>query len=408
MAVEVVNLGCRLNAVEGEAMRALAAAAGLSRARIVNGCAVTAEAVRGTRQAVRRARRADPAARLILTGCTAESDRAAFAAMPEVDAVLPNAEKLRPEAWAALAEGGAPESRPAGEREAAIYAAERTRAHLKVQTGCDHSCTFCIIPHGRGSSRSVPLGDLEAAAAALEAGGCPEIVLTGVDLTSYGADLPGRPTLGGLVKALLRAAPALPRLRLSSIDAAEADADLLDALASEPRLMPHLHLSLQAGDDLVLKRMKRRHSRAQAIAFCAELHRLRPGLALGADLIAGFPTETEEQFRRTLDLVEACGLARVHVFPFSPRPGTPAARMPQVPLAVVAERAARLRDAALAAFRSHLAGELGRTRRVLVERGGLGRTEAFTPVRAPHGEPGTILSMRVTGHDGQALIAEAA
>jgi threonylcarbamoyladenosine tRNA methylthiotransferase MtaB len=407
MAAKVVTLGCRLNAVEAEAMRTLAAAAGLDRTTIVNGCAVTAEAVRRTRQAVRRARRADPRSRVVLTGCTAETDRAAFAAMPEVAAVLGNADKLRPSAWAALARGEVPG--PVGaEAERAIYAAERTRAHLKVQTGCDHACTFCIIPHGRGRARSVPLGELAEAAAGLAARGCPEIVLTGVDLTSYGADLPGRPTLGRLVKALLRAAPDLPRLRLSSIDAAEADADLLDALASEPRLMPHLHLSLQAGDDLVLKRMKRRHSRAQAVAFCATLRRLRPGIALGADLIAGFPTETEAAFRRTLALVEDCGLSRVHVFPFSPRPGTPAARMPQVPPGLVVERAARLRAAADAAFAGHLAGELGRTHSVLVERGGLGRTEAFTPVRVPGRTPGTILRLRVTGHDGEALIAEAA
>ncbi len=282
----------------------------------------------------------------------------------------------------------------------------RARAFVQVQTGCDHRCTFCIIPYGRGNSRSVPMGEVVEQVRRLADNGYREVVLTGVDITSYGGDLPGAPTLGTLVKQILKHVPELPRLRLSSIDSVEADRDLLDCLAGEPRLMPHLHLSLQAGDDLVLKRMKRRHLRADAIAFCAQARRLRPDVVFGGDIIAGFPTETEEMFARSLDLVDACGLTHLHVFPFSPRPGTPAARMPQVPRPVVKERAARLRQKGDAALRRHLDGEIGARRRVLAESEQAGRTEQFTPVRLTAlAEPGAIVELAIAGHDGRHLLA---
>ncbi|NDC60353.1 MAG: tRNA (N(6)-L-threonylcarbamoyladenosine(37)-C(2))-methylthiotransferase MtaB, partial [Alphaproteobacteria bacterium] len=341
----MVTLGCRLNAYESEAMRALTAEAGLTNAVVVNTCAVTNEAVRQARQAIRRARRERPNASIIVTGCAAQIDPASFAAMPEVDRVLGNSEKMTANAFA-RDEG--PRVRVAdimSVRETAPHLisgfAERTRAYVEVQNGCDHRCTFCIIPYGRGNSRSVPAGAVVEQIASLAASGVPEVVLTGVDLTSWGADLPGSPNLGNLVARILKFAPDLASLRLSSLDVIEMDPQLFDIVTSEPRVAPHLHLSLQHGDDLILKRMKRRHGRAQALDLCARLKAARPEIALGADLIAGFPTETEAQFQTMLDFVDEAGLAFLHVFPFSPRQGTPAARMPPVEPAVVKARAAR-------------------------------------------------------------------
>lgn len=416
---QVLNFGCRLNALEGDAMGAAAASAGLDRALIVNSCAVTGEAVRQARQAIRRAKRDDPALRVVVTGCAAQIAPEGFSAMGEVDLVLGNIGKTRPETWA-KARGTLAEVRcgPAhvevgdimAERTAlplhAAPSAARTRAFVQVQTGCDHRCTFCVIPYGRGNSRSVPLADVVDEACRLADMGHREVVLTGVDLTSYGRDLPGAPSLGQLVRTLLREVPQLPRLRLSSLDAVEVDAALKAALADEERLMPHLHLSLQSGDDLVLKRMKRRHSRADALAFVAEMRRLRPDMVFGADLMAGFPTESEAQFRATLSLAEEAGLAFVHAFAFSARPGTPAARMPQLDHAIVAERAKRLRQAGAALLHRHLSGEVGARRAVLVESGGRGHTEHFTPVRLARPlARGTLHALRVCGHDGARLIA---
>jgi threonylcarbamoyladenosine tRNA methylthiotransferase MtaB len=411
MSVDVVTFGCRLNAFESEVIRRAADGAGVSDAVVVNTCAVTAEAVRQVRQTIRRLRRERPAARIVVTGCAAQTDAKSFAAMPEVDRVLGNEEKLSVTSWAGLdANGKVAVGDIMAVKTAAPHRIDgiegRARAFLQVQNGCDHRCTFCIIPFGRGNSRSVPVGEVVAQAQRLVANGHGEIVLTGVDITSYGANLPGAPKLGALVKQVLRAVPDLKRLRLSSIDSVEADADLFDALGNEPRLMPHLHLSLQAGDDLILKRMKRRHLRADAIAFCQQARRLRPDVVFGGDIIVGFPTETEAMFARSLDLIEECGLTQLHVFPFSPRPGTPAARMPQVEREVVKARAARLRAKAEAAFRRHLDREVGARRRVLAESRALARTEQFTPVRlsAPV-EPGAILEVAVAGHDGRQLLA---
>lgn len=410
MSVEVVTFGCRLNAVESEVIRRQAAA--LPGTVVVNTCAVTAEAVRKGRQTIRALRRDRPQARIVATGCAVQTEPAAFAAMDEVDCVLGNDEKLDPAAWARVR--GAPEKAAVGDIMAVRHAAAhlvdgfsgRTRAFVHVQNGCDHRCTFCIIPFGRGNSRSVPLAAVVEDASRLVANGYREIVLTGVDITGYGADLAGAPRLGTLVKRILQAVPQLKRLRLSSIDSVEADRDLFDALESEERLMPHLHLSLQSGDDLILKRMKRRHSRADAVAFCERVRRLRPEVSFGADLIAGFPTETEASFRNSLDLVAACGLTQLHVFPFSPRPGTPAARMPQVPRAVVRERASRLRERGALALRQHLESEIGRTRSVLVEATGVGRTEQFTRVRLNRpATPGDILAVTIAAHDGRQLVS---
>jgi len=417
MSVDVVTFGCRLNAAESEVIRREAERAGLTETVVVNTCAVTAEAVRQARQAIRALRRERPQAKIVVSGCAAQTEPQTFVAMAEVDQVLGNAEKLSAAAWTrarhAFETGAAPKAIVndiMAVRQTAAHLidafAGRSRAFVQVQNGCDHRCTFCIIPYGRGNSRSVPMGAVVDDVRRLRVNGYREIVLTGVDITSYGADLPGAPRLGMLVKQILKHVPELERLRLSSIDSVEADRDLLDALAGDRRLMPHLHLSLQAGDDLILKRMKRRHCRQDAIAFCAMLRRLRPDVVLGADLIAGFPTETEEMFQNSLDLVEACGLTHLHVFPFSPRPGTPAARMPQLPRPIVKERARRLRERGALALRAHLDAEVGATRRVLTESHDTGRTEQFTPVRlAAPAEPGTILDLRIGAHDGRQLLA---
>jgi threonylcarbamoyladenosine tRNA methylthiotransferase MtaB len=405
VTIDVITFGCRLNAAESELIRREADAAGVTDAVVVNSCAVTGEAVRQARQSVRKLRRERPGVRIVVTGCAAQADPETFAEMPEVDRVLGNEEKLAAATWSSL------DTNPkvlVGNIMTAKTAAPhridgiegRARAFLQVQNGCDHRCTFCIIPFGRGNSRSVPVEGVIAQTRQLVANGYAEIVLTGVDITSYA------PSLGLLVKQILRDVPDLKRLRLSSIDSVEADADLLDALARETRLMPHLHLSLQAGDDMILKRMKRRHLRADAIAFCDQVRGLRPDVVFGGDIIAGFPTETEAMFVRSLDLVGECGLTQLHVFPFSPRPGTPAARMPQVARDVVKDRARRLREKGEAALRRHLDGEVGARRSVLTETRGLARTEQFTPVRlAAPIEPGVILDIAVAGHDGRQLIA---
>jgi threonylcarbamoyladenosine tRNA methylthiotransferase MtaB len=405
MAVDVVTFGCRLNAYESEVIRREAAKGGVTDAVVVNTCAVTGEAVKQARQTIRRLRRERPHAKLVVTGCAAQAETQSFAAMPEVDRVLGNEEKLSAASWAAL---DVADKVSVGDIMAVKSTAPHridsieghTRAFLQVQNGCDHRCTFCIIPFGRGNSRSVAIADVVMQARKLVERGYAEIVLTGVDITSYA------PGLGLLVKAVLRELPELKRLRLSSIDSVEADADLLDALASDPRLMPHLHLSLQAGDDMILKRMKRRHSRADAIAFCDTVRRLRPDVVFGGDIIAGFPTETEDMFARSLDLVDECGLTQLHVFPFSPRPGTPAARMPQVPGDVIKDRARRLREKGEQALRRRLDSEIGARRLVLAERGGIGRTPQFMPVRlsAPV-EPGVIVNAAIAGHDGRQLLA---
>jgi len=412
--VDVVTFGCRLNAYESEQVRARAAADGLSDAVIFNTCAVTGEAVRQARQAIRKARRERPGARLIVTGCAAQIDPDAFAAMPEVDQVLGNGLKAAPGAYAPAAE---PLRVKVDDifslRETAPHLvdglADRARAYVEIQNGCDHRCTFCIIPYGRGNSRSAGAGEVVAQVRRLADRGINEVVLTGVDLTSWGADLPGAPTLGQLVARILKLVPELPRLRLSSIDAAEIDPDLMRCLAEEERLAPYLHLSLQNGDDLILKRMKRRHLRADAVRLCAEVRAVRPDVAFGADLIAGFPTETDAMFENTLALVDDCDLAFLHVFPFSPRPGAPAARMPQVAREAVKARAARLREKGAEALARHLDRQVGRTVAALVERDGLARAPDFTEIAfaGPAG-PGAIQRLRITGHDGRRALAAAA
>ncbi|MBB5517705.1 tRNA (N(6)-L-threonylcarbamoyladenosine(37)-C(2))-methylthiotransferase MtaB [Amphiplicatus metriothermophilus] len=417
---EVISLGCRLNAYEGEAMRRLAGDAGLAGAVVVNSCAVTNEAVRQTRQAIRRARRADPSARIVVTGCAAQIDPDAFARMGEVDAVLGNREKLEPAAWRDLSRAFAAGERPVrvddimAARETAGHLVDgygdRARAFLEVQNGCDHRCTFCVIPYGRGNSRSVPLAAVVEEARRLAAAGRREIVLTGVDLTAYGADLPERPGLGDLVGAILDGVPSLHRLRLSSIDCAEVDATLFERIVADARLAPHLHLSLQAGDDMILKRMKRRHARSQAIEFCARVREKRPEVAFGADLIAGFPTETEEMFENTLRMVEEAGLCYLHVFPFSPRAGTPAARMPQLDRATVKARAERLREKGRVMLHRFLDGLVGRVETAVVESGGRARLGNFAPVKlaAPAGAPGDLARLRLLARAGEALLGAAA
>jgi threonylcarbamoyladenosine tRNA methylthiotransferase MtaB len=418
MAVEVVTFGCRLNAFESDVIRREAEAAGLHDTVVVNTCAVTNEAVAQARQTIRRLRRERPAARIVVTGCAAQTEAAMFAAMGEVDRVLGNDDKMRTEAWratrVALDDALAPPRDKIAVSDimavtemaphlAAGFHSGLPRVFVQVQNGCDHRCTFCIIPYGRGNSRSVAMGAVVDQVRALTETGHAEIVLTGVDLTSYGGDLPGAPKLGTLVKQILKHVPELKRLRISSIDSIEADRDLLDVVANNERLMPHLHLSLQAGDDLILKRMKRRHTRAAAIGFCDQIRRLRPDIALGADIIAGFPTETEAMFARSRDLVEDCGLTFLHVFPYSPRPGTPAARMPQVDGRVIRERARRLRGHGEAALGRRLAAEVGAVRDVLVESATQGRTEHFIPVEMVGGAQGTVRRMIIAGHDGARL-----
>jgi len=412
VSVDVVTFGCRLNIYESEVIRREAIAAGLDKAIVVNTCAVTAQAVRQAKQAIRRFKREKPNARVVVTGCAAQTEATAFAEMAEVDRVIGNEEKLDGQAWREVMGGGAKVTvsdimAVNTMRPHIVDSIEgRARAFVQVQSGCNHRCTFCVIPYGRGNSRSLPIEEVVAQARRLVANGYREIVLTGVDITSYGTNQPGTPRLGTLVTRLLKEVPELARLRLSSIDSIEADVDLLDALTNEPRLMPHLHLSLQAGDDLILKRMKRRHSRDDAIAFCERVRRLRPGIVFGADIIAGFPTESEDMFNRSLKLIDECGLTQLHVFPFSPRPGTPAARMPQLDRAIIKERARCLREKGEAALRRHLDREVGRTRRVLAETRALGRTEQFTPVRLVTPiEPGTILDLTISGHNGRQLLA---
>jgi threonylcarbamoyladenosine tRNA methylthiotransferase MtaB len=416
MSVEIVTFGCRLNAFESEVILREAESAGLDRTIIINSCAVTNEAVAQARQSIRRLKRQRPEARIVVTGCAAQTQAAMFADMSEVDRVVGNDDKMRGEAWRVTREtfGAAAQSQKIAVSDIMSVKAMAPhliegfqsglpRAFVQVQNGCDHRCTFCIIPFGRGNSRSLPMGAVVAQVRKLTERGHAEIVLTGVDLTSYGADLPGTPKLGQLTKQILRHVPDLKRLRISSIDSVEADSDLLDVIADDERLMPHLHLSLQSGDDLILKRMKRRHSRNDAIEFCAQVRRLRPDIALGADLIAGFPTETEEMFTRSLSLVDECDLTFLHVFPYSPRPGTPAARMPQVAGGAIRERAKRLREAGAAALRRRLAQEIGATRNVLIESATQGRTEHYLPVAISGETPGTVHVLAIAGHDDARL-----
>ena len=409
---EIITFGCRLNAFESEIMRGHADAAALENAVIFNTCAVTAEAERQARQAIRKARREQPHARIIVTGCAAQIDPARYAAMPEVDRVIGNAEKLEARSFlpaneTAIAVNDITSARATAPHLIAGFEG-RARAFVQVQNGCDHRCTFCIIPYGRGNNRSVALGDIVAQARALVAGGTSELVLTGVDLSSYGRDLPGAPSLGQAVRRLLAAVPELKRLRLSSLDPAAIDPDLKRLLAEEPRLMPHIHLSVQAGHDMILKRMKRRHDRADILRLAAELRALRPDIALGADLIAGFPTESDEMFAGSLRLVEEAGLTWLHVFPYSPRDGTPAARMPQLERRLIRERAARLREAGAAAVRRFLDGQVDTQQEILVEKADSGRSAHYATVRLAGASPGTVLSARAIGHDGQMLIAEVA
>ena len=411
--IEIITFGCRLNAYESEVMRQHASAAGLTSAVIVNTCAVTAEAVRQARQAIRKARRLNPDAKIVVTGCAAQIDPQAFARMAEVDHVIGNQEKTECRTYEGLADEGTEKvvvNDIMSVTETASHLIDgfgnRARAYVQIQNGCDHRCTFCIIPFGRGPSRSVPAGEVVAQVRRLVERGYAEIVLTGVDITAYGRDLPGEMTLGKLVQKVLKLVPELPRLRLSSINSVEADPALMAAIADEERLMPHLHLSLQAGDDLTLKRMKRRHSRADSIAFCEEVRRVRPDMVFGADLIAGFPTETEAMFKGSLALVDDCGLTFLHVFPYSAREGTPAALMPQVSGQIIARRAAELRDKGVAALKAHLASAKGRHIRVLMENAAQGRSADFTPVKLAAGEgAGALVDAVVSGDDGAALLA---
>jgi threonylcarbamoyladenosine tRNA methylthiotransferase MtaB len=415
MSVEVITFGCRLNLQESAAIESLASGA-TRRTVVINSCAVTAEAVKQARQTIRKLHREDPDRQIIITGCAAQIEPATFADMPEVTAIVGQAEKARGTTWQSLL--GSPEALASKtafhsdiqrtrtiETPPAAQMDRRVRAVVQVQNGCDHRCTFCIIPYGRGPSRSVAMGKAVEQIKQLVGTGHREIVLTGVDMTSYGHDLPGKPSLGRLMEMILRHVPDLDRLRLSSIDCIEADPVLVDLMGSERRLMPHLHLSLQAGDNMILKRMKRRHLREDSIAFCQSLREKRPEIVFGADLIAGFPTEDDAMFENTLALVEDCGLTHLHVFPFSPRPGTPAARMPLVPVAVIKGRAARLREAGAERLRQHLESKQGQTQCVLAERGNIGRTEDFTPVLLPEGTAsGTMFDAVIAGHDGRRLL----
>ena len=408
-----VTFGCRLNTYETEVMRNHAEKAGVSDAIVFNTCAVTAEATRQARQAIRRARAANPNAQIVVTGCAAQTDPQMFANMPEVSRVLGNEEKLKPESWVHGSNARVSvsdimvvsESRP----HLIDGLKERTRAFVQVQNGCDHRCTFCIIPFGRGNSRSIAAGDVVEQVRRLVASGYSEVVLTGVDLTSWGADLDGTPKLGALAARILRMAPELKRLRLSSIDSIEADPELMDVIAGEERIMPHIHLSLQSGDNMILKRMKRRHGREDSMAFCDELRARRPGIVFGADIIAGFPTETDGMFGNSLAIIDDCGLTYLHVFPFSARPGTPAARMPQLEKSIIKTRAAQLRAKGQQRLEQFLAAEVGTTRQVLVETEAMGRTEHFAQVKfTSRLAPGAIVRMRVTGHGTSHLEASLA
>ena len=417
MAVKVVTFGCRLNAYESEVVRAQAEEAGMGNAIVFNTCAVTAEAVRQARQSIRKARRENPDARIIVTGCAAQTEAASFAEMAEVDLVIGNHEKMLKETYEALpADFGTGETEKVivndimSVRETAGHMIDglegKARAFVQVQNGCDHRCTFCIIPYGRGNSRSVPMGVVVEQIKRLVGKGHAEVVLTGVDLTSYGGDLPGSPRLGRLVQAILKAVPDLKRLRLSSIDSIEVDEALMDAVRSSRRLLPHFHLSMQSGDNMILKRMKRRHSREPTLEWVEMVRALRPEAAFGADIIAGFPTETDEMFENTLDLVRACNLAFLHVFPYSSRPGTPAARMPQLPREIVRARAQTLRDMGDRQLESHLRSMVGQPTEVLMERQGFGRAETYTPVRlnGPY-RAGDVVRAQITGHEGGELVA---
>lgn len=406
------TLGCRLNAYETEAMREMADAAGLCGIVVVNTCAVTAEAVRKSQKEIRRLRRENPEAKVIVTGCAAQTEPERFARMTEVDLVIGNTEKMQPQTWARVAIG---DSEPVqvddimSVTETAGHLIDgfgRHRAYVQVQNGCDHRCTFCIIPFGRGNSRSVPAGVVVDQISRLVGRGFNEVVLTGVDLTSWGADLPGEPRLGDLVRRVLKLVPDLPRLRISSIDSIEVDDALMEAIATEPRLMPHLHLSLQSGDNMVLKRMKRRHLREDAQRFCEDVRRFRPDITFGADIIAGFPTETEAMFENSLNLVNECGLTWLHVFPYSARQGTPAAKMPQVPGELIRERAARLRAKGEEAVRRYLESCVGKTSKVLIETPRMGRTESFAEVAFDSDQPeGSIIEAKLVAYDGMQVVA---
>ena len=399
---QLVTFGCRLNTYESEVMRAHAKTAGLGEVIIFNTCAVTKEAERQARQAIRRARKENPNAKIIVTGCSAQIAPEMYAAMPEVDRIIGNDLKLKAETWGAPSEERIVVNDIMSVQETASHLVEgfegRARAFIQVQNGCDHRCTFCIIPYGRGNSRSVPMGEIVAQVRALVAAGYNEIVMTGVDITSYGADLPGLPKLGQMIRRVLALVPELPRLRLSSLDPVEIDDDLWRLIAEEPRLMPHLHMSLQAGDDMILKRMKRRHLRADAIAMCQRARDLRPGIAFGADIIAGFPTETEEMFLNTLNIVEECDLTFLHVFPYSERSGTPAAKMPQVPHEIRKERAARLRVQGEAQVQKFLKQHVNFERSVIVEKDNYGHTEHFAPVKLDRNlSPGSLVRVKIEG-----------
>lgn len=416
MAIETLTFGCRLNAYESEVVKSEAEKAGLADALIVNTCAVTQEAVRQAKQAIRKARRDNPERRIIVTGCAAQTEGRSFGDMAEVDLVIGNADKLKAESYRPVAFGLPLNDKVQvndimSVRETAAHLIEamdgRTRAFVQVQNGCDHRCTFCIIPFGRGPSRSVPMGVVVEQIKKLVGNGYREVVLTGVDITSYGPDLPGTPSLGKLVQQILKHVPDLPRLRISSIDSIEADQALYDAIASDLRLMPHLHMSLQSGDDMILKRMKRRHSRAEALEVVGKLRALRPDMVFGADIITGFPTETDEMFENTYRIVTEAELTYLHVFPYSPRPGTPAARMPQVDKAVAKARAGRLRELGDRQFLKLGQSRIGQIESVLVEKSGMGRTEHFLPMAVPGHEAGEIVAARVTEAGADGLVGEA-
>lgn len=407
---EIVTFGCRLNTYESEVMRGHAKAAGLDDVIIFNTCAVTKEAERQARQAIRRAKKDNPDAKIIVTGCSAQIAPEMYAQMPEVDRIIGNDLKLKPETWGANAPERVIVNDIMSVRETASHLVEgfegRARAFIQVQNGCDHRCTFCIIPYGRGNSRSVAIGEIVNQVRALVEAGYKEIVMTGVDVTSYGADLPGQPTLGQMIRRVLALVPELPRLRLSSLDPVEMDDDLWRLIAEEPRLMPHLHMSLQAGDDMILKRMKRRHLRADAIAMCVRARAYRPDIAFGADIIAGFPTETEEMFQNTLNIVDECGLTFLHVFPYSERPGTPAAKMPQVPHDIRKERAARLRAKGDERLQSFLIFHVKQSRQVIVEKDNMGHTEHFAPVRLDRTlDAGSLVAVETVSAEGGYLKA---